>query len=367
MPSVLHVLTSDQRRGAETFGVTLSQSLAGLGWRSDVVALTSATADGLQVDVLGPHVRAGTTFRRLRRRARGYDVVVAHGSSTLPACALSLVGTGPPFVYVNIGDPLFWASTPSRRLRVRILLRRAAAVAAIAEGAGAILVSRFGVERERLTVLPNARSGDDFRPATALERRCARQRLGLTAGQSVLVSLGALSPEKRVDVAIRAVAAVPGVQLLVAGEGALRPQLERLAEQVAPGQVLFLGAVARPSDVLRAADGLLLTSDSEGVPGVLIEAGLSGLAALTTDVGWVREVVQDGRTGVVVPPDDVGATADGLRRLLSRREQMGAAARASCLQRFHLPVVVGRWDSLLRDLVLARRPPPFRRARTSPG
>ena len=58
-----------------------------------------------------------------------------------------------------------------------------------------------------------------------------------------------------------------------------------------------------PVDWMPALDALVLTSRTEGVPGVLIEAGMSGVPAVTTDVGWVREVVLDGVTGAVVQDD----------------------------------------------------------------
>lgn len=335
--------------------MTLGSCLRDRGWRSDVAALAPVEAPALDVPVVGAAVRSPSGWKRLRRLAAGYDVVVAHGSSTLPACGLSLLGTGVPFVYVNIGDPLFWAGTPARRLRVALLLRRAAAVAAISSGTRAILLEQFRVPADRVTVIPNARSGAGFRPADPARRLRARRQLGLPADDlAAVLVLGALSREKRVDLAVRVVAAVPETRLVVAGEGPLREELEALARRLAPGRVSFLGNVSEPALALASADALLLTSESEGVPGVLIEAGLAGVPAVTADVGWVRDVVEHGRTGMVLTQHEVPLFAEGLREVLRRRATFGLHARELCLERFDLPRVVDRWEELLTKVIATR-------------
>src|SRR5262245_37687732 len=126
-PTTLHVVTSTDRRGAETFGVMLRDALAARGHRGDVVALVPGRGDRpLPIPALGRSRVSPRALLRLRRLCRRAGVVVAHGSSTLPACAAATALTGTPFVYVNIGDPRYWSSTPTRRLRVRFLLGRAA-------------------------------------------------------------------------------------------------------------------------------------------------------------------------------------------------------------------------------------------------
>jgi glycosyltransferase involved in cell wall biosynthesis len=114
--------------------------------------------------------------------------------------------------------------------------------------------------------------------------------------------------------------------------------------------VHFLGPVTDVPSLLTATDAIVLASDSEGLPGVLIEAGMAGVPAVATDVGWVADVVIDGVTGVLVPRGQADALADGLRRVLADRAAMGAAARATCLERFDLRTVVDAWAGLLGEL-----------------
>ncbi len=349
--SVLHVVTRNQRRGAEASAVELADRLSRLGQQSRVVALSPTGAGAsLSAEVLGQSTLGPRTLWRLRQQLRHADVAVAHGSRTLPAVGIAGFGLRTPTVYQNIGDPHYWASSPLRRWRVRHLLARMSGVAALTESLATVLVGDFGVRADRVTVVPNWRDGEHFRPATTDERRAARRQLGLLPDQRVVAMVGALSVEKAVDLAVETVALLPGTQLLVAGDGPERGSLEALAAGTAPGQVRFLGALCDVRPLLRAADTFLLTSRSEGVPGVLIEAGLSGLPAVTTDVGFVRDVVLDGATGWVVPAPEPAALAAALREAERDGEARGRAARQHCLGRFDSRRVTDVWLSLLRTV-----------------
>jgi glycosyltransferase involved in cell wall biosynthesis len=362
---ILHLITDPRRRGAQIAAADLHEELLRRGHRSRLVALSDhqdAPPDST-VRVLGRGgpggppggVLGGGRFglpalRALRGAAAGGDVVVAHGSSTLPACALALAGTGTPFVYVNIGDPRHWTASRARRLRVGAGLRRAAAVASVSPGSREVLLERFGLSPRQVTAIPNGRPAERFRPADGPEGRLgARRQFGLSSAENAeLVGfVGSLTPEKRVDLAIDAVAALDGVHLAVAGEGPLHADLERRARAAAPGRVHFLGTVADTAAVYRACDALVLSSDSEGVPGVLVEAALAGVPAAATEVGWVADVVLDGSTGALVPPGDAEALAGALRTVLTGRARLGVAAREHALKHYELTVTADAWEALL--------------------
>lgn len=354
--SILHVLSTDDRRGAEGFGLALSAELSARGWSSTCVALAPGhDSGGHDVPRLGDRRLSPGTLRALRQTARAADVVVAHGSTTLPACSLALAGTGVPFIYVNIGDPLYWAKTLRRRWRVRRMLARAARVAAISHGSEATLMRHFGVSRAKVTTIPNGRRAADFPLIEDDARAAARAAFGLPTDRPTVLFLGALSPEKRLDVVIDAIGRLPGVTLLVVGGGAMRAEMEALAANRAPGRVVFVGQSDAPALALAAADVLVLASDSEGLPGVLIEAGLSGIPAVATDVGWVREIVRDGVTGFVVPRQRADLLSERLGLAIAGRHELGRAARAHCLAEFEMEVVVSAWERLLTDVACGRR------------
>lgn len=347
---VLHVLTTDQRRGAETSAIALQQELRRRGHDAQAVALVASGHERtLGVPVLGgPRRLSPTVLVRLHRRARRADVVVAHGSSTLPACALALSGRGaPPFVYANIGDPLYWANDAARVRRVSWLLRRAAGVAARSQGAAEDLHTVLGVPQERIMVIPNGRDVARFSPTDAAGQERARTSIDVPLGVPIVLALGSLNPEKRVDLAVRAVALLGEVHLLVAGEGPDGQSLRELADAEAPGRIHFLGSVDDVPAVLRAADVVVLTSDSEGLPGALIEAGLAGLPVVATDVGFVKDIVRDDETGMLVEPGCSKAVAGALAEALRRRADLGSRARQWCLTEFDMRHIAELWEQLI--------------------
>jgi len=346
-PRVLHLITDPRRRGAQNLARDLHAELRRRGQSSELRSLQPHPDAPAPHDapVLGPSRHHPTTLRALRAAARRADVVVAHGSSTLQACAIALIGSGTPFVYVNIGDPRHWTASTARRLRVGAFLHRAAAVSAISEGARQVLIERFRLPADRVRTIPNGRAADRFPPAADdAERRAARAQLGLPDDGPLVAWAGALATETRLDLALDVLARLPEVRLAVAGDGPLR---DTYADTT--GRAHFLGQLADLAPLYRAADALLLSSDSEGVPGVLIEAALAGLPAVATDVGWVRDVVQDGVTGALAPRGDGAALAEALGKVLAGdRAALGAAAREHALERFDLTVVADAWQQLLQ-------------------
>lgn len=365
---VLHVVTDPRRRGSQAFAHDLDAALRDRGRSSAVVAL-SGTGE-MDFPVLGPGRLHPSTLRELRRRAAGAGVVIAHGSTTLDACGIALAGTRTPFVYVNIGDPRHWARDTLRRARVGLLLRRAAAIASVSPTGREILLHTYRLAPGRVRAIANGRRPERFPPPDSTDRCEARAELGLPPGATVLVVVGALAVEKRVALAIEAFAQLvegaaerveaapentelPDYHLLVAGEGPERAALEALAARRAPGRVTFTGNLADLGPVYRAGDVLVLSSTSEGVPGVLVEAGMTAIPAAATDVGFVRDVVVDGVTGALaeVGPgagDPVPLVA-AIRRVLADRDAMGRAARARCLERHAMETVVDAWTALLDE------------------
>ena len=304
-PSVLVVLSSNARRGAEIEGHRLSQELTDAGVSARAVALAPGSGEGARLDVpvLGARPLSWRTLRALRREARAVDVVLAYGSTTLPACALGLVGSRRPFVYRSIGDPAQWLRGRWHRERTGILMRRAAIVVPLWDEAAASIQQLYRLPASQIAVIPNARSVDEFRPPTSDERSAARKSFGVDDDEILAVVVGALSKEKRVDLAIRAVAELESVRLLVVGEGDCRTQLEKLGSEVLGERVAFTGTLTDVRPVYAAADVLVLPSRTEGMPGVVVEAGLMGVPAAACDVGAMRWLMKHGVSGTLVSVD----------------------------------------------------------------
>lgn len=348
-PSVLHVVASTRRRGAEVFAVDLSAALAERGFPGRLISLTGGGP--LPVDVVGRGRFHLSTLLRLRREIVASSVVVAHGSSTLLATALAAGRSSIPFVYRNIGDPDHWVDTRLRSARVGILLRRAAGIVALWPGARARLIERHRLQPDLVSVVPNGVRSAGFDLIASSERTAARARFGVPEEAPVVAFIGSLTEEKAPHLAIRSTSRIPNAQLLIAGDGPLRADLERAADCSMPGRVTFLSTLEDVRPVLAAADVLALTSTTEGLPAVLVEAGLCGIPVVATRVGGIPEIVEDGVTGVVVEPGDERAVAAGMETAIASKEVMGQAAHHRCSARFRLDVVADEWASTLERVL----------------
>ena len=183
-----------------------------------------------------------------------------------------------------------------------------------------------------------------------------RGRLGLPGNTPLLLFVGRLQPWKGVETAIRALPHIPAAALLVAGAGEDRPRLERIVADLGLGtRVRFLGGLDR-RDLPRlysSADLLLATSHASETFGIgPVEAQACGLPVVASRFGGFPEVVDAGRTGLLVPPRDPQALAEAVNSLLadpSRRATMSATAPAWAAQ-FAWPAVTDRIEAVYRSL-----------------
>lgn len=158
-----------------------------------------------------------------------------------------------------------------------------------------------------------------------------------------------MSPEKRMILGVTATAAVPDAVLVIAGDGPDRASIEALAAELLPDRHRILGQVSDIASLYAAADVVVLLSETEGQPGVAIEAGLTGLPMVATDVGGVATIVDDGVTGILVPADPTPAqVAQALEQAIQRRQELGSAARRRCLEHFTVRRVAEQFDHVLR-------------------
>jgi glycosyltransferase involved in cell wall biosynthesis len=354
---VVGFVNTTDRRGAEVFAHHVLEQLRSEGADAELWAISAGSgAQRLDIGHLGRHRFDPRVVRRARALVRPADVAVAFGGNALQLVSLATAGTGVRFAYRQIGDPSFWGRVRLADVRIGRPMRRAAAVVALWSGAGDDLIARYRLDPQRVRVIPNARDAARFEPVGPAERAAAQEALGLEPGPTVAY-LGALSWEKRPADAIRAIAPLPEVQLVLAGDGPLRMELEDLAAEAAPGRVRLTGVVADARTVLHAADVLVCTSATEGMAGCLLEAGLCGVPVVATRVGAAEEVVEDGVTGILVDVDDPIALAEGIRRTIERRDDMAAAARARTVERYSFDHVTPAWGSLLAELAGSRRQP----------
>jgi glycosyltransferase involved in cell wall biosynthesis len=158
-----------------------------------------------------------------------------------------------------------------------------------------------------------------------------RRSLGISAASPLVGTVGRLVPIKDHETLIRGISRLPDVHLAIVGDGELRRALESLVDALGvASRVHFTGWRLDVPDVMSDLDVVALTSRNEGTPVSLIEAGACARPIVATDVGGVRTVVEDGVSGLIVPPGDPDALADRLQTLLGDHalaDRLGRSAR----------------------------------------
>jgi glycosyltransferase involved in cell wall biosynthesis len=202
------------------------------------------------------------------------------------------------------------------RAMIRWAARRAAGMITVARALKDDLV-RIGVPEERIEVLRNGVDLQLFRP---VEREAARARLGIS--RTTLLSVGHLIPRKAHDLVIRALGSLPGMDLVVIGDGPERDALAALArESRVDDRVRFVGSV--PQEELRnyygAVDALVLASSREGWANVLLESMACGTPVVASRAGGSPEVVSAPEAGVLMAERTPEAVVEGVRRLFASR------------------------------------------------
>jgi glycosyltransferase involved in cell wall biosynthesis len=154
------------------------------------------------------------------------------------------------------------------------------------------------------------------------------------------------------------VASETPVELILAGDGPLRPGLERLASELGiANKVMFLGDRRDIGAVLRSLDVAVLTSDSEALSNAILEGMAAGLPVVASRVGGNIELVEDGRTGLLFSVGNEGELVRALRSVLASseiRHQMGSEARRRVLERYHMDVVLNQFRELYRSLLMKK-------------
>ena len=230
------------------------------------------------------------------------------------------------------------------RFRVPEKVRAAAFVACISDYARSQLMKL--VEPEQWGKLRIVHCGIDASVFTPGERRG-------TGGALRVLCVGRLVADKGQELLVRAAAGMEDVELVLVGDGPSRETLERVASDLG-ARVQFAGAVGqdRIVELYRSADVFCLPSFAEGVPVVLMEAMACELPVVTTRIMGIPELVEDGRTGLLVAPGRADALAEALGRLAADaglRESLGRAGRDKVVREYALDVQVRRLGALYRE------------------
>jgi glycosyltransferase involved in cell wall biosynthesis len=361
---ILHVVTSLDAGGMERVLTRVAHRLGPRGFeisvcgleRRGVLAETFPAPE--RVVTLGkPPGRSFSAIWRLQRvisRMRP-DVVHTHNLGPLIyAAAATGFGRLCPILHGEHCQLLCQdLGAPRLGLR-RLLYRSCRRIHTVSEEARRELVG-LGIPAARVVAVVNGVDTVAFAPG---DKAAARRRLDVPAGGRVIAMSARFERRKRHDLLIGAVARLVArgldLRLLLAGDGALRPDLEALAQsQGVESQVCFLGFREDVLTVYQAADLVVLPSTGEGLSNAILEAMACGTPVLCHASCGCAEAISNGVDGWVRQIDSVEALADPLQALLASPEllcTMGAAAREKMVTRFGFQQAVAGYERLYRDI-----------------
>lgn len=207
------------------------------------------------------------------------------------------------------------------------------AVIANSGAAKEVLVARDGVDPDKIRVVYNGLDASKFKPSRSKEDNL--RQLGIKKNGPVILSSTRLHKEKGADLLPEIAGKVPNGFFIVAGDG---PEMGNMRSRVQAlglsDRFILLGWRSDISDLLAAADIFIMPSREESFPQAILEAMSLSLPVVASDVGGVKELVNQGKTGILVPPGDTDAFAAALNELSGnpgKAAAMGAAGRQSSL------------------------------------
>ena len=311
-----------------------------------------------------PGLDVGIAWRMAAEiRARALDVVHAHQYTPFfyGSIAASLSRAQPRVIFTEHGRHFPDVVSPKRWVVNRVLFDRLADdVNAVCEFSARALRDKDGFVRRAIEVIPN---GVDLPRYAAVDRTTSRVALGLDAERRYVATVARFHPVKDHRTLLNGFAEVsrarPDVDLLLVGDGPLRPDLERLCGELSIGdRVHFMGIRDDVANILRASDVFALTSVSEAASITLLEAMASELPVVVTAVGGNPEIVRDGTDGLLVPRRSSAAVTRALLRILGDAPMAAAMGRAGAERvraKFTLDNTIGRYYTLYAGAVAPDR------------
>ena len=348
------------RGGAEKQFVYMAQSLAALGVSVRVYSVTHGQpyeeklrASGVPVYWFGRLRNPVLRIVALTKLLRSYRPHVIQSGHTFTNLYAALAG--PWLNAMSLGAQRSdWVNTrKSNGLWAYALMKAPSAVIANSEKALWEFTNRRILKPEFVRVLPNAIDLGDY------SARQTDQGVSAVAGEPAAIFVARLIAVKRLDRFLRSLSLAsrqaPALRGVVVGDGPERKPMQQVAQDLglSSSQVTFLGERDDVSALLRKASFLVLSSDREGTPNVILEAMATALPVITTPVGDVAKIVLDGVTGYVVDFDDVQGMAARMVELARSPElcrELGAAGRKRAQEHYGLDGLGDRLLAIYRDI-----------------
>lgn len=366
---VLHVIDSLDLGGAQTFLLEMVKHhdrscylpevacMHGRGVYAEAFEKNGITVHSLSPEKFPPYYVPN--FWRLMRSGE-YDILHFHlFGANLCAKPLAIMAGHPAIIVHDQCNDASREKNPLLLAADSFWNRRSDRVIAVSESTRRYLLDREDLPDDLVTMIPNGIDAEVFMPASELQREESRDAWRIPRESYVIGGVGRLVAQKNfslfMDVAARVLSKNPSAMFVIAGTGREGGALKRKAEVLGiSDRVRFLGHVSDRLSLYHAFDALLMTSDFEGTPMVLLEAMSCGLPVVATAVDGIAEVCTNGCDALLLPPGDIAGFAAALKGMLQddgMRASLGRNARNTILKHYEIRHVVRRIEGIYNDIL----------------
>ena len=258
-----------------------------------------------------------------------------------------------PLVVSVHGHPDFLAGSSFIKRLWYVVQKRSDKIVTVSNSLKDVLIRKGGIRPDKITVIHNGIGLVNTQCDPIMEQKM-RQELSIDNSDRIIGCVGTLRSVKGHKYLIQAMPLIldkfPHTCLVLVGDGPLRNDLERLAEKLKVRErIMFLGYRPDVSELMNIFDIFILPSLSEGLSNVLLEAMAASKPVIATNVGGNPEVVEDGRTGLLVPPKDPKKIAEAVNELLdnkNKRLEMGKAGLERVKEKFSISKTVREYKKV---------------------
>jgi glycosyltransferase involved in cell wall biosynthesis len=264
-----------------------------------------------------------------------------------------------PIVFTEHGR--HFPDLPSRKRSIvnRLMLRRHDRLVGVGGNVRQALIENEGLPSGRVEVVYNGVDLEAMNRPSETARQRVRNEFGLQSDDFVCVQVARLHPLKDHGTALAAIdearRLLPNIRLLIVGEGEERSAIESEITRLGLQQhVTPTGNRTDVSDLLAASDVFLMSSISEGIPLTIIEAMAAERPVVSTAVGGIPEMIDDGKTGLLAPAGDAKTLARQLQRLHQQPSlcrSIVEAAAESARRRFSLTGMLSQYERMYREVL----------------
>jgi len=365
---IIQLVTRRQYRGAEVFAAKLCEELVHRGHKIYFVSIYQApekvlnAADVDNIDLSGKKIFFNPfILLRLIKLIKKInpDIIQANGSDTLKYAVLAKkIIPSFKIVYRNISMVSAWSkNNPLRKIFNRYLFHQIDAIASVGIRSMEDLITTYNIPKSKATVI--RRGIIPIVAEKAYFKRKLCKEFSLDENDKIIMHIGRFSPEKNhifiLHCFLQVIIMIPDARLILVGEGENLDLIKAMVVDLKLSQhVFFTGHRSNTQELLSAADVFVLGSIVEGVPGVILEAGIQGVPSVAVSVGGVDEVVKDKQTGILILDHNIDKFSDAIVYLLNNTEyrcQLGEEARHFVIKNYSLDSSAHEFENLYNRVI----------------